>query len=84
MARLALLIAALLIGSTSAQAHIGFGDANGFVHGFVHPTGGVDHVLVMVGGGFFCRSSRRASAVACAAILRVHDDHGRRFRDGRH
>ena len=51
MARLIPLVAALLITSTGAQAHTGIGDTNGLVHGFMHPIGGVDHVLVMVAVG---------------------------------
>jgi urease accessory protein len=52
MSRLALTIAALLIPS-SAQAHNGVGDTNGFVHGFTHPISGVDHILAMVAVGLF-------------------------------
>ena len=37
--------------STSAFAHTGLGDASGFAHGFMHPVGGVDHVLAMVAVG---------------------------------
>jgi urease accessory protein len=36
---------------TSAFAHVGFDDAGGFVHGFLHPFGGIDHVLVMLSVG---------------------------------
>jgi urease accessory protein len=52
MFRLALTIAALLITST-AQAHTGVGDTNGFVHGFTHPISGVDHILAMLAVGLF-------------------------------
>jgi HupE / UreJ protein len=44
MSRLALSIAAPLIAST-AQAHTGVDDTNGFVHGFTHPISGIDHIL---------------------------------------
>jgi len=44
---------ALLLAATAAQAHTGGGDAIGFVHGFTHPIGGVDHVLAMVAVGLF-------------------------------
>ena len=37
----------------AAYAHTGVGDASGFVHGFVHPIGGIDHVLAMVTVGLF-------------------------------
>ena len=36
-----------------AFAHTGHGDAGGFVHGFMHPVGGLDHVLVMVAVGLY-------------------------------
>ncbi len=37
----------------AAYAHTGVGDASGFVHGFMHPIGGLDHVLAMVTVGLF-------------------------------
>jgi urease accessory protein len=37
----------------AASAHVGAGDAHGFVHGFSHPLGGIDHILVMVAVGLF-------------------------------
>jgi urease accessory protein len=48
-----ILIAAALIASTAAQAHVGVGDTNGFVHGFGHPLSGIDHILAMVAVGLF-------------------------------
>jgi len=42
----AIAIATLL--PTAAFAHPGGGDAHDFVHGFMHPFGGVDHVLAMI------------------------------------
>jgi len=43
-----------LIGATApALAHTGHGDVSGFVAGFVHPVGGLDHVLPMVAVGLF-------------------------------
>jgi urease accessory protein len=54
MLRPALLItAALLVTSTTAQAHIGVGDATGFIHGFGHPLSGIDHILAMAAVGLF-------------------------------
>lgn len=38
---------------TLAFAHTGHGDTNGFVHGFMHPIGGLDHMLAMVLIGVF-------------------------------
>lgn len=53
MSRLALPLAALLLAAIPAHAHTGIGDAFGFVHGFAHPIGGIDHVLAMVAVGLF-------------------------------
>lgn len=39
--------------TNSALAHTGVGDASGFVHGFSHPLGGLDHVLAMVAVGLY-------------------------------
>lgn len=39
---------ALLLLPSAALAHTGVGSASGFVHGFAHPAGGLDHVLAMV------------------------------------
>ncbi|MBS7542258.1 HupE/UreJ family protein [Ancylobacter oerskovii] len=36
-----------------AFAHPGHGEAAGLVHGFLHPIGGLDHVLAMVAVGIF-------------------------------
>jgi urease accessory protein len=42
----------LLASASPAFAHIGHG-ASGFVHGFSHPVGGLDHVLAMVAVGLY-------------------------------
>ncbi|MGA7488260.1 MAG: HupE/UreJ family protein [Xanthobacteraceae bacterium] len=44
---------ALTLVPTAALAHPGIGDAHGFVHGFAHPLGGLDHLLAMVAVGIF-------------------------------
>ena len=44
---------ALLALTGTALAHPGHGDATGFTHGFMHPLGGLDHVLAMVAVGLF-------------------------------
>lgn len=49
--RLALLSLAFASLPTAAFAHTGVGDTNGFAHGFMHPIGGLDHVLAMVAVG---------------------------------
>lgn len=38
---------------TAAFAHTGHGDTSGFLHGFMHPVGGIDHILAMVAVGVF-------------------------------
>lgn len=38
---------------TAALAHPGHADAVGLLHGFMHPVGGLDHVLAMVAVGVF-------------------------------
>lgn len=49
-ALLALILIAL---PTAALAHTGHGDTSGLLHGFMHPIGGLDHVLAMVAVGVF-------------------------------
>lgn len=50
-------LAALLALSPSlAFAHPGHGDSYGFAQGFMHPVGGLDHVLAMVAVGIFAAS----------------------------
>ncbi len=54
MRALASLLALTLVAlPTAAFAHTGVGDTAGFVHGFMHPVGGLDHVLAMVAVGVF-------------------------------
>jgi urease accessory protein len=45
--------AALVLLPGAALAHPGHGDAGGFVHGILHPVGGLDHVLAMVAVGLY-------------------------------
>jgi urease accessory protein len=46
--------AAVLIAMTgAAAAHPGHADAGGFARGFLHPLGGLDHVLAMVAVGLY-------------------------------
>jgi len=51
--RLSLAAALLIAAATAAHAHTGVGSTAGLAHGFVHPLGGIDHVLVMVAVGLF-------------------------------
>jgi urease accessory protein len=39
--------------STAALAHTGVTATSGFASGFLHPIGGLDHILAMVGVGLF-------------------------------
>lgn len=41
-------VLAFSIAPTAVLAHAGHSDAGGFVHGFMHPIGGLDHILAMV------------------------------------
>jgi urease accessory protein len=50
--RIFLALAFTLI-STAAFAHTGHGDTAGFLHGMLHPAGGLDHILAMVAVGIF-------------------------------
>ena len=51
--RPATLLALAALVPSAASAHVGVGDTSGFVHGFGHPIGGVDHLLAMVMIGLF-------------------------------
>jgi urease accessory protein len=37
----------------AAEAHTGVGATGGFAHGFMHPIGGLDHILAMVAVGIW-------------------------------
>jgi urease accessory protein len=39
-----------------ALAHTGHGETSGFVSGFMHPMGGLDHVLAMAAAGLYAAS----------------------------
>lgn len=45
--------AAMIAIPTVASAHPGHEDTPGLVHGFLHPLGGLDHILAMVAVGLF-------------------------------
>jgi urease accessory protein len=64
--------AAALLAPSAALAHTGHGDAVGFVSGFGHPVGGLDHVLAMVMVGLFAwRLGGRALWAAPATFVLV-------------
>ncbi len=43
----------LIVTQVSLMAHTGVGDTSGFIHGFSHPIGGLDHMLAMVAVGLW-------------------------------
>ena len=45
------IITVLVLTPAIALAHTGHADANGLVHGFIHPATGIDHVLAMIAVG---------------------------------
>jgi urease accessory protein len=51
--RLAAASLALVAVPTIALAHPGHDGTPGFIHGFLHPLGGLDHILAMVAVGLF-------------------------------
>lgn len=51
--RLLLALAIVLLTPALASAHTGVGHTAGFMHGFEHPIGGLDHVLAMIAVGVF-------------------------------
>ena len=51
--RIAALASVLVALTGPAFAHTGHGHAGGFVHGLIHPVGGLDHMLVMVAVGLY-------------------------------
>jgi urease accessory protein len=61
MQPLSYLVLATFLIPTSALAHTGVGDTTGLAHGFIHPIGGIDHVLAMVAVGFFAALRGRAA-----------------------
>lgn len=42
-----------IVAAGPAFAHVGGGNVTGFMHGFMHPIGGADHVLAMLAVGLF-------------------------------
>jgi urease accessory protein len=50
---LRLTVLTLCLVPTAALAHPAIGNASGFVHGFMHPLGGLDHQLAMILVGIF-------------------------------
>ena len=53
LAAVSLALVATIAVPTIAAAHPGHDGAPGFIHGFLHPLGGLDHILAMVAVGLF-------------------------------
>jgi urease accessory protein len=53
MKKILISLGGLVAMAGGAEAHVGLGHTQGFVHGFMHPVGGADHVLAMVAVGLF-------------------------------
>ena len=51
--RLALAALTIALSTGAAEAHVGQGVHFDFAHGFLHPMGGIDHILAMVAVGLF-------------------------------
>ena len=77
----ALLALLLFLVPTAAFAHTGHGDTAGLLHGFMHPIGGLDHVLAMVAVGVFAVVLGGRALWLVPAELRRDD--GRRLRSRR-
>jgi urease accessory protein len=53
LTRIAVATAVLFSLTGPVLAHTGAGGTSGFTHGFMHPVGGLDHVLAMVAVGLY-------------------------------
>jgi urease accessory protein len=53
LARITAIAVATIALPTIASAHPGHEATPGFIHGFLHPLGGLDHILAMVAVGLF-------------------------------
>lgn len=51
--RLLFFVAALALLPSLAHAHVGVGEASGFLHGLTHPASGLDHVCAMLAVGLW-------------------------------
>jgi len=70
--RIAALASVLVALTGPAFAHTGHGNAGGFVHGFMHPVGGLDHMLVMMAVGLYAvRLGGRALWLMPATFIAV-------------
>ncbi|MDD2724415.1 MAG: HupE/UreJ family protein [Methylovulum sp.] len=66
----AALLLALALTATTASAHTGAHDIDGFISGLSHPFLGLDHLLVMLGVGLWAsRLTRLNASLTIAAFL---------------
>jgi urease accessory protein len=64
------LLLSLTLTATTASAHTGTHDINGFLSGFSHPFMGLDHLLVMLGVGLLAsRLNQLNASLTIAAFL---------------
>jgi urease accessory protein len=61
--------AALMALPAAALAHTGHMEPSGFMHGFEHPLGGLDHLLVMVAVGLWAAQSGGRALLALPAAF---------------
>ena len=67
-----LTLAVTALAPAAALAHTGHGDHSGFIHGFMHPIGGLDHILAMVTVGLLAyQLGGRALWLVPASFLTV-------------
>ena len=68
---IASLAAAGVLAPVAAFAHTGAGETAGLVHGFMHPLGGLDHILAMVAVGMFavCLGGRAVWLVPASFVV---------------
>jgi urease accessory protein len=67
-----LTLAAATLAPAAALAHPGHADQSGFVHGFLHPIAGLDHILAMVTVGILAyQIGGRALYLVPSAFLAV-------------
>ena len=52
----------------NAEAHVGQGLHLGFAQGFVHPLGGLDHVLAMFAVGLFASLMTGKARCSCGGL----------------
>lgn len=61
--------ALMLLANVSLFAHTGVGHASGFISGFSHPIGGLDHLLAMVAVGLWASQLGKRSLYAVPAAF---------------